>query len=316
MIRYSLDGVQPSDSSAFGDLVKPLSPEGFFEEVWDKDILLIEGAAAPFGPPIDLDQFLDALFEAGVGCEHIIYLHPSEPSGEQSLDSFFRTKMRWEDTPSAEQLAQETLGGTLVFSSLEMRVPGARAWCQKIFEATGCRTKINGYFSSGQGANAFGAHCDDTDVFVVHVAGEKDWLLWNRSSPPPTPEDPVDASGEPACDEKVRLAAGSMLYMPRNVWHWPKTAGDGYSFHLTVTVKPRLVQDVLDWLEHALSQEDFAKSILPMSRCQLDKAASHADLDKALAMISGQIADPDAKSRAVRHLAMQNLRIMHAKPKE
>ncbi|MEO1730020.1 MAG: cupin domain-containing protein [Pseudomonadota bacterium] len=316
MIRYFLDGGRQSDSSAFEDLIKPLSPEGFFNEVWDKDILLVEGDASPFGPPIDLDQFLVALFEVGVGCQNLIYLHPSEPSREQSLDSFFRNKMGWEEAPSAGQLAQETLGGTLVFSSLEMRIPGARAWCQKIFEATGCRTKINGYFSSGQGANAFGAHCDDTDVFVVQIAGEKDWLLWNRSSTPPTPEDPVDARGEPACDEKVRLVRGSMLYMPRNVWHWPKTAGEEYSFHLTVTVKPRLVQDILDWLEHGLLQEDFAKSILPMSRYQSDKASSHPDLDKALAMISAQVTDPDAKGRAVRHLAMQNLRTMHAKPKD
>lgn len=315
MIRYALENEQPERASPFENLIQPVTPEAFFADIWDQELLFVEGAGDHSVPVIELDQFSEALFEAGLGCKDIAYLHPSEASSERNLDTFFRIKANWKEAPSVEQLARELDGGTLVFNWLERRVPGAREWCQEIFRATGCRTRINGYFSSGQSANAFGAHFDTSDVFVIHVAGEKDWLLWEKDSPEPARGHGEDLSDDTPPDEVIRLSRGDRLYLPKHRWHWPKTAGTGHSFHLSVTVKARTAKDILNWLEHALNQQTVGDAPLPMSRYESADAAAQDELARVISLLEDQLADPEMKNRAIMHLTAQNLQTMHAKVK-
>jgi len=310
MIQHTLQGARPEDLTPFERLVHPLSPQAFLGDVWHKQIATFKAPAYPTPPVVTLDQLMAALFETGLGSTSLDYTHPAHPDTERAKDAFFRVKAQWDCAPSADQLAAEIAGGTLVFNRVELRFPDARAWCQQIFKATGFMVGINAYFGATQGASAFGTHFDNHDVFVLQLAGEKDWHMWEA----PEPTNGIDhhtcetPTGE--ADQIVRMEKGDILYVPKRRWHWPKTVDGGPSVHLTVSLRPPRPMDVLDWVEHILAQRALEDQNLGTACVTTGPLSPDEGLERAIEFLAAELSSPDAKKRAQLHLTMRRMERM------
>ena len=309
MIRHSVNPARPRDLSPFESMIYPVSAEQFFEEIWGKRIMVIEGTANDTLPIISTDEFLRVLFEAGVGTPSIRYLMPGETSIERNHDAFSRLKATWQRAPSLSELASQVEGSTLVFNQIAERIQHAHKWCQEIFKATKCASNVNAYFGSGEGASAFGPHFDSEDVFIVQTEGEKDWLLWE------TPElsnamvykncDPP--SGPP--EVTVRLTVGDILYVPRRHWHWPKTVGNDHpSLHLTMQLTPLYAKDIWRWIENVLHGEGAQEKNISYTLSSAEQGSLGEGIKQAMALLQEELAKPDASSRAELFLTIRRMR--------
>ncbi len=308
MIRNSLDTGRPEGLDAFASLVYPSTPEEFFADIWRQQIMAIKGRAEQMLPIITADQYLDVLYQAGVGSTFIRYTSPGETSPEKNRDAFFRLKAMWEKPPALDELAEQTAGNTLVFDWIAGRVPHAHACCRDVFKTTGYASQINAYFGSAEGASAFGAHFDTEDVFIIQVEGQKDWLLWE------TPEPSAGATWtdcerpQTPPDEIVRLSPGDILYVPRRHWHWPKTAGEGPSLHLTVQMMPIYSRDIARWIESLLQGEGAMDKGISYALSAPDQGSLGENLAKAVALLQEELADPEAAKRAEMFLTMRRMK--------
>ena len=312
MIRHSLKTDRPGDLGAFESLVYPIDLDAFFADIWRKQILLIDGEGAPPLPLIDTDQFLTVLYEAGLGSMPIRYTTPGVNSAEANRDAFFRLKAKWERPPSLSELAVQTAGGTLVFDAIAGRVPRAKAWCREIFKAKKLACDFNAYFGSSEGASAVGAHFDLEDVFILQVEGQKDWHLWEAPEPSTglTWSDCETPTAPP--DQIVRLSPGDILYVPRRRWHWPKTVGDGASFHLTLQVVPLYAKDIARWIESLLQGDEALERGISYALSSPDDQPLGAGMKKAIALLQSELEKPDAAGRAELFLTMRRMKQVFA----
>jgi len=315
MIQHSLDSARPEGLSALESLVYPLSSEAFLGDVWQREIAAIKAGADLTLPVITLDQFMTALFDAGLGSSALDYTHPDHPDAERAKDAFFRVKAQWTRPPSADQLAEDIAGGTLVFNSLELRFPDARAWCQDIFRATGFMVGINAYFGATQGASAFGTHFDNHDVFILQLAGKKDWHMWEAVEPSNGLDYQKCETPTGEADQIAGLEKGDILYVPKRRWHWPKTVDGGPSVHLTVSLRPPRPMDVLDWVEHVFGQRALKERNLGTACVTTGPSSAEDDLERAIEVLRAELSSPDAKKRAQLHLTMRRMERMFGKKK-
>ena len=69
-------------------------------------------------------------------------------------------------------------GATVVFGQLHRRVPALARLCASIGKIFGSRVQTNIYFTPPH-AQGFRPHWDTHDVFVLQVAGAKDWSMYD-----------------------------------------------------------------------------------------------------------------------------------------
>lgn len=286
----------------------------FFKDHWDHQPLLITGPPSRFDSVMCSKDFEHALFDAKLSSPSLRYLHKPTGNRAESLDLFLRKKAGWTEPLSISQLAREFHRGTLVYVGIENAVPSVKSFCQSLFNDFRCPLSVNAYFSAGLDASAFDAHFDPQDTFILQLEGEKEWRLWERGRVPNAisgyPEWTSVPPPELPADETVLLTPGDVLYVPRGLWHWPRSLGDAPSLHLTLTVvMPRPV-DVMLWLTDALSNEPEFRAALPMSPHQRDGAGPKTAIDAVLASIAQKVASPGAANMAMAHMlreAMQTV---------
>ncbi len=134
------------------------------------------------------------------------------------------------------------------------------------FESTlGSRIGVNMYLTP-KNAKAFGRHFDTHDVYVLQIAGRKQWRIYDPPAELPVenffpgrPElfdtKPPYARDFPTPTEfdsmrELTLHAGDLLYLPRGVTHEALTT-DSLSMHLTIAAP------AITWYEvfvHALQE--------------------------------------------------------------
>ena len=96
----------------------------------------------------------------------------------------------------------------------------------------GCPIQVNLYHTPSQG-QGLGRHCDDHDVLVLQLRGEKQWQLIEPEGVAPSGlPDPADGNG--AGEKTATLRAGDWLYLPRGVWHEVRNCGVEPSAHFTI----------------------------------------------------------------------------------
>lgn len=148
-----------------------------------------------------------------------------------------------------ERFAQ---GFSIVLNHVQRRSATVARLCQSLetdlVAATGIRLRgeafANAYLSPA-GNQAFRAHVDAEEVFVLQLSGRKRWGLWPRYAAAPVRSEqqaPVDA-GNPA--EELVLGGGDVLYIPGGVPHAARTLADEHSLHLTIGINPVTAADVL-----------------------------------------------------------------------
>jgi len=170
-------------------------------------------------------------------------------AGEQLRVRDYTVDLPWRPTPfsgtaDVEQVVAEwERGATIVLQGLHLTQPAIGAFCRSLEAVLGHPAQANAYYTP-RAAQGLPVHHDTHDVFVLQVAGEKRWLVYEPALELPLKDQKYSAElGEPgpAVEDRV-LRPGDMLYLPRGWLHEALTS-ETDSLHLTIGV------NVVTWLD-------------------------------------------------------------------
>ena len=161
-----------------------------------------------------------------------------------------------------ELTAQLRAGATLVLDAVDEfseQLEELAAGLERFFRE---HVQINAY-AGWRTSRGFDLHWDDHDVFILQVAGRKDWRVYGPTRPWPLVADVEPApkpSGAPLW--AATLADGDLLYIPRGWWHVALPL-DEPTLHLTVGIHNRTGLDLLRWLCERMRASETARMDLP-----------------------------------------------------
>ena len=166
-------------------------------------------------------------------------------------------------------LQQLDCGATLVLQALHRTWPPLVTFGSQLSGELGHPVQINAYVTPPQN-RGFAAHYDVHDVFVLQVAGRKQWRVYSPVLAEPLRDQPWDqrrsavaqrAHETPLIDEV--LAPGDALYLPRGYLHSAVAIGE-LSIHLTVGVHPLTRYQLVRHLLDAAASDPALRMSLPM----------------------------------------------------
>ena len=148
-------------------------------------------------------------------------------------------------------LAEWEAGATLVLQALHMNWPPLARFCRELEGFLGHPVQANAYYTPRR-SQGLAIHHDTHDVFVLQVAGEKRWKVYEPAWELPLKKQRYSRElGEPGAPvEDFTLRAGDALYLPRGWLHEALTSATD-SLHVTVGVN---TYTWLDAFEQALEE--------------------------------------------------------------
>jgi bifunctional lysine-specific demethylase and histidyl-hydroxylase NO66 len=170
-------------------------------------------------------------------------------AGEQLRVRDYTTDIPWRPAPfsgSADVervLAEWERGATIVLQGLHLTRAAVASFCRSLEETLGHPAQANAYYTP-RSAQGLPVHHDTHDVFVLQVAGEKRWLVYDPAFELPLKNQKYSSElGEPGetVEDRV-LRPGDSLYLPRG-WLHEAVTSDTDSLHLTIGV------NVVTWLD-------------------------------------------------------------------
>jgi ribosomal protein L16 Arg81 hydroxylase len=233
------------------DLLRPVVPETFFRDTWEKAPLVVargdEGHYAGLLSLRDVDQI-------------VAFSRPkfTDPSAFQSRGTARPTYVRGmldqpsfspKDNPGVAELRQVfDHGKSVVIMAMQHRWPAVAELCRNLETVLHCPVHANLYLTPA-GSQGFAAHYDTHEVFILQLEGVKHWRLYGAVESLPLVSESVVPPRLPlGTAQEVCLQAGDFLYIPRGHVHEAFTA-DTASLHLTVGIS---VYRWADLLHHAL----------------------------------------------------------------
>ena len=155
-------------------------------------------------------------------------------------------------------------GATIVLQGLQRSSEPVARFCRSLELELTHPVQANAYVTPA-GARGLGVHYDTHDVFVLQVAGAKEWSVFDPVLDDPLPSQPwSEARGEPGPPIlEAELRAGDCLYVPRGFLHSARAQED-MSAHLTIGVLSRTWFDVLrSVIDEAADEATFRRSLPP-----------------------------------------------------
>lgn len=136
----------------------------------------------------------------------------------------------------ARILAEWENGATIVLDGLHVHWAPLTYFCRELERALRQRVHANAYFTP-RGSQGFRPHHDTHDVFILQVAGRKEWRVYEPAFVMPLRHQKHvtdrEAAGVPVL--QVELDAGDTLYLPRG-WLHEAVTSDADSLHLTIGI--------------------------------------------------------------------------------
>ena len=299
----------PPLSLQLEDLLRPIAPETFFRDSWEKSPAIIargaEGHYAGLFSLRDLDQliaFSRPKFADRSGFESA---PPTRPTYVRGLlaDQPLMTPVANPGIADLRRVYDQ--GQSVVLMGLQQRWPSVARLCRNLEAEFHCPVHANLYLTP-PGSQGFAAHYDPHDVFILQLEGVKHWRLFDRTELLPLATDKVVPPAPPlGAARDVRLQPGDLLYLPRGHVHDAHT-NDKFSLHLTIGIN---VYRWADLLHHAVlcasrKESRFRESIpggaLPVGTALLKQQFQHL-----LALLSDGAQDGDLFDAAAGSLADQ-----------
>ena len=189
-------------------------------------------------------------------------------------------------------LAEWERGATIVLQGLHLTRPELGAFARSLERTLGSPTQVNAYYTP-RASQGLPVHHDTHDVFVLQVAGEKRWLVYEPALELPLKNQKyateLGAPGPPTHD--LILQPGDMLYLPRGWLHEALTS-ETDSLHLTVGV------NVVTWLDAFRAALEECRDELGFRRSIQDGAA-----DELVEILRSRLTRHDVERRAAEKLA-------------
>lgn len=277
-------------SSLLADLIAPLAPDDFLAQYVGRRPLYVPGPPTRHADWFGWEALDDVLSRTPL---------PNERLG------LYRAELGYVPANSAaEAIAQLSAGASVLLNQAQQDHPRLAQLCGLLSAETGEPTRVNVYASSPS-APGFPFHADTHDVFVLHLAGSKEWTVAAPSVPHPLYHPslhPLPAPADDAPRQTFTLTSGDTLYLPRGHWH-QAAAVDGPSLHLTVAVFWTTGVDLLYHLVDELHAHAPVRQSLPAehgpARRPLDAPSATAEdhLRRLRAIVDAALADPALLTR-------------------
>lgn len=184
-------------------------------------------------------------------------------------------------------------GATLILPQLHQMDAGLKDFCRAMESVLSCHVQTNIYLTPPN-SQGFRTHYDDHDVFVLQIAGEKKWQLYNTPIENPYRGEGFQANqhefGEPL--ETFVLKAGECAYVPRGLVHDASTAGDTDSLHITVGLIVKTWADLMleAVSEVALEHPGFRRALPPgFARDDFDRTSSEKHFRELVAVLGKEL---------------------------
>ena len=155
-------------------------------------------------------------------------------------------------------------GDTLIFDSVEEVHLPLREFAQSLERMLRGFVQINVYVSAGT-SHGFTMHWDDHEIFVLQIAGRKNWRVYGPTLEVPILEiadQPKPEGREPVFDKNIQ--AGDMLYLPRGWWHEARAIGEP-TIHLSVSCRqPSALELARRMLDTAAGTDERLRENVPL----------------------------------------------------
>lgn len=157
-------------------------------------------------------------------------------------------------------------GATIILNQLHLADKNLASFCRALENALSTHVQTNIYLTppSSQG---FNTHYDDHDVFIMQIAGEKVWRLYQKPIANPYRGESFKSSEHKIgnIEKEFILKAGDCIYIPRGMMHDAESHGDNPSLHITVGLLVKKWADLMleAMSEVALRNPKFRRSIPP-----------------------------------------------------
>jgi ribosomal protein L16 Arg81 hydroxylase len=178
--------------------------------------------------------------------------------------------------------AQLRNGATLVLDAVDELCEPVTVLAENLERKFRVRIQVNAY-AGWRTSHGFDLHWDDHDVFILQVAGRKQWKVYGMTRPYPLARDTmptVDPPSEPLWEGL--LQDGGLLYIPRGWWH-VATPLDEPTLHLTVGINNPTGAEFLSWFVDRLRESEDVRRDLPRFASAEQQAAHTERLRAAIA---------------------------------
>jgi lysine-specific demethylase/histidyl-hydroxylase NO66 len=191
-------------------------------------------------------------------------------AGEQLRAREYTVDIPWRPTAFSgtadveRVLAEWERGATIVLQGLHLTRPEVGAFCRSLEGMLGHPAQANAYYTP-RAAQGLPVHHDTHDVFVLQVAGEKRWLVYEPALELPLKNQRYspELGGPGDAVEDLIMRPGDALYLPRGWLHEALTS-EADSLHLTIGI------NVVTWLdafraalEECGDEASFRRSVRP-----------------------------------------------------
>ncbi len=236
---------------ALSYLLDPMPFSAFLEAHWEKEPLHLQRQAPGYYAGLfgleEVERYLFTVRPRGNALKLVARGKPNIVFHEQEEASL----------PVVYQAFRE--GYTINLNGVHRHWPAVHTLVDAVRRQLRCYTNVNVYVT-GPESQGFDTHHDGHDVFVLQTCGRKRWRLYEVQEELPlegreTSLRRNDAGGWGEPVREIELSAGDLLYLPRGVPHSAVT-GDCCSVHLTIGIRPLLMEAVLSELIRSVVRND------------------------------------------------------------
>ena len=268
----------------FASLISPIAPETFFSDVWEKQPLVVKrhGASA-YGDLLSIVDVDEALTTLNLSYPEIRLARVDQPP--DAADYTFSDGRI--DPLAVTKLFRS--GVTIVLDQMQRRLPSLGELCRDLESELGVAFQTNLYVTPPHAAG-FKGHYDTHDVFVLQIAGSKEWEIFESHVELPMPGQRGDKNDAPpgTVTDRFTLDAGDLVYLPRGTYHQAR-ASDEMSLHVTLGAMVRTWCEFLLEAVSELSLRDVAfRHALPigMGVGTFDQAGAQKEFRSLLARLA------------------------------
>jgi ribosomal protein L16 Arg81 hydroxylase len=282
----------PASSAELDRIVEPASGEEFLAEHWEREPLVVRrNEAGRFDDLLSVGDVERLICSSGIRYPAFRLVK----EGEQISLASYTVDIPWSPrgftgTADVERVAAEfEAGATIVLQGLHHHWPPVAEFCRGLEGALGHPAQANSYYTP-RGSQGLAVHHDTHDVFVLQVAGEKRWLVYEPVFELPLRDQKYKRErhgqpGEPVHD--LVLGAGDVLYLPRGWLHQALTS-ETDSLHITVGI------NVYTWIDAVRAAVEACTDDVEFRRAVPADGEARADL---LARLGEQLGPEEVSER-------------------
>jgi ribosomal protein L16 Arg81 hydroxylase len=273
------------DPDGIARLIDPVPTATFIGEYWqEKPLVVRRGQAAYFADLLSVDQIGELLSSADLPSGTVDVADADAPVDRSRYEMAGVV-----DILKVQQLYSK--GATLVLSEVQRWLPQLARLCRVLEKEFSGPFQTNIYLTPAQG-RGFRPHYDTHDVFILQVAGAKEWTVCANPVALPLPSQPFDRDVHAVGETRIscELHAGDVLYIPRGFVHHARCLAQT-SLHVTLGALLPTWADLLQEIASELALTDPAfRRTLPadLSGCGFDAAAAQ----RAFAGLLQRMDDP------------------------